>query len=153
MEQDFAFDAGKAQVQNVGGAFLFVAVDLKIHAGFVQRIKEGCFHLTQMLVLGFPIGQTDLRRQTQSTDIGEIFRPGAESPFLTAAVDQRRDTESLPDIQTADALGRAELMTAQGKSIDTGLFQINGNAAVALNAVHMKDAVGIHPVDDFGNFF
>ena len=56
MEQDFAFDAGKAQVQNVGGAFLFVAGDLKIHAGFVQRIKEGCFHLTQMLVLGFPIG-------------------------------------------------------------------------------------------------
>ncbi|MPN15714.1 hypothetical protein SDC9_163048 [bioreactor metagenome] len=59
-------------------------------------------------------------------DLGRWLGARAQAPLLPAAPQQRDGAQTLPDIERADALGRADLVAADGEQVDTQLRRREG---------------------------
>ncbi len=78
------------------------------------------------------------RRLAQGDDGGTVFGACAAAPFLMPAPQQRTKARAAAQIQHADTLWRVQLVARDGKHVDFGVLQVDGNLAHRLHGIGVE---------------
>ena len=87
------------------------------------------------------------RSPGKTRDARHVFRPGAHTFLLTAAVDDRIHPGTASDIQETNAFRPVDLMRTDGKQINIHLRRMDPELTEALHSIHMKKRLRIAAPD------
>ena len=150
-EEGLGFHPADADVARVGQTFDPVAV----HFETVERGEQGVFKMIAQVfdVAGFFLDGFggDFGCFAEANDVGDIFGAGAFPIFLCAPIKVGVKTRFTIGIKHAYPLGAVEFMAGEGKEIDFGMGEIDGDFSDGLHGVGVKKSA--FGTGDFGGFF
>src|SRR5204863_2623295 len=150
-EEGFAFDTGENKIGRVGrarrSASVYARMRNELEQALLQLVAErgdatGIFR--ERLARHF-------RGLGESHDAGDIFRAGAETALVMAAIEKLAQTRSTADIERADSLGRIQFVAGNRKQIHLERVDVDGNFSGGLHGVGMEVDVGFF--SDAADFF
>ena len=138
-EKGFPFDTDEAEVGVVrktlsGRRPVQFRVGDGLHHALHQHVPQ---HADPRRGRIHPAGR-QLDGGTQADDPGHVLRGGPPPSFLSPAVHEVVDPDTLPDVEGADALGSVKLMGRKGQEIDVHGLHVDGDMGHSLNRVRME---------------
>ena len=136
MQHDLALAAGHGQVDHMRD--IAFAVDGGVRQLSRDLLPEVVRELLHMGVILVKVRHADLARLGECGNIRHGLGTGTHTLFLTAAERERRQAQTLFDIQRTDALGRADLVAGNAHQIAAPLFRREPHAAETLHRVDVE---------------
>ena len=119
-----------------------LAVNYSIRQLGADLLFEVVGQLLHMGVILVKVRHADLARLGKCRDIRHGLGTGTHTLFLTAAERERRQAQTLFDIQRTDALGCADFVAGNAHQIAAPLFRREPHAAETLHRVDVEQRLG-----------
>ena len=137
-EQGFALDKLKTEIHMTRQTLRPGSVQPCIRNLFFNSGNQTVPHGLQTLRIGFPLRFCQFDCLAHTDNAGNILRTGSMLVFLCAAVHKGLQTDTLADIQRADALRTIEFMRAHRQHIDVHRLYIDWQRSDGLHGIHME---------------
>ena len=119
-----------------------LAVDGGVRQLSRDLLPEVVRELLHMGVILVKVRHADLARLGERRDVRHGLGTGTHALFLTAAERERRQAQTLFDVQRTNALGCADLVAGNAHQIAAPLFRREPHAAKTLYGINMEQRLG-----------
>ena len=149
-DHGLAVDAFETNIRGIGDAAVPRAVDAGVgDAGENAVFEEIAQGAQAVRLLVETVGDGD-GGAAEGHGAGDVFGAGAKAMLVAASEKERIDGRVLFDEERSDALGRVDLVTADGIEIDAEIVDASGQLAERLDAVGVEKGAGL--VCESGDF-
>src|SRR6185369_3961293 len=137
--QALAFDAAKADVEQASHAIVRMTVQLDI-ADAGDSSPQFVAQRADALDVLLPLALSDFERESHADDLMRRQSARANAGFLTAAVDQRLETERrlATYVQRADTFRSINLVGREREQVDVHRLDVQRQLAGALRGIDVK---------------
>src|SRR5437879_7694851 len=141
-EERFAFDAGENKIGGVRSARRGASVCARMRNALQKALLQFVAKSGDALrIFGERLAR-DCRGLAEAHDAGDVFRAGAETALMMAAIEKLAQTRSAADVERADSLGRIQLVAGEGKQIQLKRVDVDGNFSCGLHGIGVEVDVG-----------
>jgi hypothetical protein len=138
-EKVIGVDAANTETQSVGEAPLRVPVHPNVLHCLAEPPLQLIAALTHARRIHGEITPGNFTSLAEPDNLKDILSPRPAPPLLTSPLHQRMKGDPVPDIESADSLGRVELVSGDGQEIDPKIANIGGDFADGLCRVGVED--------------
>ena len=151
MQHDLALAAGHGKIDNMRDIAFTVNYSIRqLGADLLLEVVGQLLHMGVILV---EMRHANLARLGKRGNIRHGFGARTHAALLTAAEGQRRQTQTLLDIQCTDALGCADFVAGNAHQVAVPFFRRQAYTAKTLYGINMEQRLGCLGLEQLSELF